>query len=483
MTRQTPIFRRTKLVATMGPAVRAPEVLEKLIFLGIDVCRLNMSHGSFEDHKYFIDLIRAINKKYDLYTSILLDLQGPKIRIGRISEPVKIKPGQTIWFDTKIKDTEKNEEGEFVLPTDYPDFAKDVTPGALVLVEDGKIKLKVLETDKKRKVKLEVLQGSALKPRKGINLPDVPLSTPSITEQDKEAIKFGAEQGVDWVALSFVRRPEEIFELKELLKKAGSNAKIIAKIEKPEALRNIDAIIAASDAIMVARGDLGVEIPIEEVPFWQKKIVEKCNRTATPVIVATQMLDSMIENSSPTRAEATDVANAVLDGADALMLSGETSVGKFPLEAVRTMDHIIGRAEKDRRLYERQQPLDPRSKTFYSDAICLGATILASAIHAKAIIGMTRSGYTAFQVARHRPKSSIFIFTDNRPLINALNLVWGVRAFYYDRFVGTNESIRDVIQILKDKNLVKNGDIVVNTASMPLEEQGRTNMMKYTIVK
>ncbi len=483
MTKPTPTFRRTKLVATMGPAVKAPEVLEKLIFLGIDVCRLNMSHGTFQDHKYFIDLIKSINKKYDLYTSILLDLQGPKIRIGNISRSVKIKKGQIIWFDTKIKDLRQNDSGEYVIPTDYPDFAKDVIPGALVLVEDGKIKLKVLETDKKSKVKLEVILGSELKARKGINLPNVPLSTPSITEQDKEAVKFGAKEGVDWVALSFVRRPEEIFELRELLKKENSNAKIIAKIEKPEALRHIDAIIAASDAIMVARGDLGVEIPIEEVPFWQKTIIKKCNQTATPVIVATQMLDSMIENSSPTRAEATDVANAVLDGADALMLSGETSVGKFPIEAVQTMDNIIARAEKDKSLYNRQQPLDPRSKTFYSDAICLGATILASTIHAKAIIGMTRSGYTAFQVARHRPKSFIFIFTDNRPLINALNLVWGVRAFYYNRFVGTNESIRDVIDILKEKKLLKPGDMVVNTASMPLEEQGRTNMMKYTIVK
>ncbi len=483
MSKEFPYLKRTKLIATMGPACSDPEVLEKLILTGVDVCRLNMSHGTFEDHKYFIKLIREINKKHNIFTSLLLDLQGPKIRVGRISENVKIEKGQKIILATNIKDVEKTLEGIYKIPVDYPDFAKDVKKGAVILIEDGLIRLKALESDGKNEVLAEVIYGKVIKPRKGINLPNVELSIPSITDKDKEAIKFGVENGVEWVALSFVRKPEELFELREILKTLGSEAKIIAKIEKPESLKNIDSIIEAADAIMVARGDLGVEIPIEEVPFWQKTIIRKCNQKAKVVIVATQMLDSMIENSTPTRAEATDVANAVLDGADALMLSGETSVGKYPIEAVKVMTNIMLRAEKDKSLYDRFQQPDRRSKTFYSDALTYAACMLASGIRAKALIGMTRSGYTAFQLARHRPKSFIFIFTDNLPLINTLNLVWGVRAFYYDKFVGTNETIRDVIEILKERKLLKKGDIVVNTASMPLEERGRTNMMKITEVK
>lgn len=473
-----PVFNRTKVIATMGPACADKSLLRDMLFAGVDVCRLNMSHGDYDSHEFFIRTVRELNREHELYVSLLLDLQGPKLRVGVLKEPISLEPGQILTFDSRLK-----EQVDERVPVDYPSFSRDVKPGDTILLDDGAITMKVLDTDKQYQVTARVIHGKVLQSRKGINLPDSEVSLPSLTEKDREDLLFGLSHGVEWVALSFVRKPEDIFELKEILREKGSQAKIVAKIEKPQALRHINAIIEAADAVMVARGDLGVEIPIEEVPFWQKIIVRRCNAAAKPVIVATQMLNSMIEHNRPTRAEVTDVANAVLDGADAVMLSGETSVGKFPLEAVQYMQKIITKAEKEPSLYDRYQEVSPRSKTFYSDAICLAACKLATGIRANAIISMTRTGYTAFQISRHRPRSPIFIFTDNRPIINALNLVWGVRAFYYDRFVGTNETINDVINILKKKGFLKEGDVVINTATIPLHEGGRTNMIKYTIVK
>jgi pyruvate kinase len=314
-------------------------------------------------------------------------------------------------------------------------------------------------------------------------LPNTHISLPSLTDKDLRDLQLGIRNHVDWIALSFVRTPEDILVLRQILKDNNCPSRIIAKIEKPEALINIDKIIEVSDAIMVARGDLGVEIPIEEVPFWQKTIVAKCNAQAKPVIVATQMLDSMIENARPTRAEATDVANAVFDGADALMLSGETSTGKYPVEAVKTMQRIIAKAEESDMIYHRNYDSDPNSDTFYSDVTCNIAVRFAEELNAKAIISLTQSGYTAFQLSKRRPKANIFIFTSNRPLLDTLNLVWGVQAYYYDGFEGTNQTIQDVIDILKKDDAVQPGDIVINTASIPIEERGRTNMVKYTVVK
>lgn len=473
-----PVWNRTKIVATIGPSSAKYETLCQMIESGLDVCRINASHGSHELHQKSIDLIRQINKDHGLFIPILLDLQGPKLRVGRLDPAYPIRPGNEIIFSTAVKEREGNR-----IPIEYPSFAKDVKSGDRVLVEDGKIELRVVETDGQTEVRLTVINGELIADRKGLNLPDTRVSLPAISEKDLQDVAFAAKNHVEWIALSFVQSPEDVHRLRKILKDSGSDARIVAKIEKPAALEYIDAIIKASDAIMVARGDLGVEIPIEEVPFWQKQIVAKCNAAARPVIVATQMLDSMIKDPRPTRAEATDCANAVLDGADALMLSGETSVGAYPVAVVQTMQRIIKQAEHNPAVFERHYRLDHASPTFHSDAVCLTACQLASQISAKAIIGMTVSGYNAYQIAKHRPQAPVFIFTDNEKLINALNLVWGVRAFYYSSFEGTNETIQDVISILKSQELVRPGEWVVNTASMPLQSRQRTNMIKITLVE
>lgn len=471
-------FNRTKIVATLGPASSSKDVLTQLFKAGIDVARINASHGSHEVHRRTIELVREINAELDSHVSILFDLQGPKIRIGTLPQPVPIQPGQRIELSTAIKELDGNR-----IPMVYETFAQDVKAGDTVLVEDGKVQLRVLETDRVANVLLEVINGTNIGSRKGVNLPGVAVSLPSLTDKDKEDVAFGLEMNVDWFALSFVRRAEDLGALKRLLEQHNCKAKVIAKIEKPEALKVIDDIIMASDGIMVARGDLGVEIPIEEVPFWQKRIVRRCNELGRPVIVATQMLESMIENPRPTRAEATDVANAVLDGSDAVMVSGETSVGAYPVEVVNTMQRIIAQAEQEATIYHKNWPLQPKSRTFQSDAICLAAVKLAEDVNAKALVAMTRSGYSAFQIARHRPSAPIYIFTDNRQLLYILNLVWGVQAFYYDQFVGTNESITDVLSILKDRGYLNTGDVVVNAASMPLGRSGRTNTVKFTVAE
>ena len=473
-----PAFNRTKIIATMGPASTKPDVLKEMIRSGIDVCRLNASHGSHEDHQRTIDLIRQINRDENVQVPILLDLQGPKIRIGKLPAPIPIHPGMQVTFDDSLAEAI---EGDPRIPMQMETFSKDVRAGDIILVEDGKQVLRVLEVDSPR-VRLEVIAGTEIGSRKGVNLPFSNVSLPSLSDKDRADLEFGIQNQVEWVALSFVRRAEDVLELNQILKKGGSTARVIAKIEKPEALQNIDEIIAASDGIMVARGDLGVEIPTEEVPFWQKRIVQKCNMAARPVIVATQMLESMIENMRPTRAEASDVANAVLDGADCVMVSGETSVGKYPVEVVKTMQKILAKAEQEDVVYRRQTKPERDSPTFLSDAICFSAVKMSNGVGAKGIVSMTRSGYTAFQLSRHRPRAPIFIFTDNRTLLNTLSLLWGVRAFYYDRFVGTNESIRDVTRLLKAEGYVQEGEILINTASMPLQEQGRTNMLKITVV-
>jgi pyruvate kinase len=366
---------------------------------------------------------------------------------------------------------------------ELPTFARDVQPGDQILVNDGKEELRVVSTDGDTQVVLEVVHGKTLEARKGVNLPDSEVSVPSLTDKDRLDLELAILNDVDWVALSFVRKAEDIHQLRHILEFRGSKAKIIAKVEKPQALREIDGIIAASDAVMVARGDLGVEIPIEQVPIWQKRIVAKCNLASKPVIVATQMLDSMIENPRPTRAEATDVLNAVLDGADAVMLSGETSVGKHPLVVVETMQRIIEEAEREDSLYHRDLSFDRESPTFHSDVTCRAAVKLAEQIGATAIVGMTYSGYTAYRLSRYRPHAHIFIFTENRRLLSAMSLVWGVRAFYYDSYVGTNETIRDVNQILVEQGLIQPGDIVINTGVMPIRSRSRTNMVKFTVIE
>jgi pyruvate kinase len=471
-------IRRTKMVCTMGPATSHPDVLENMIQEGLDICRLNFSHGSHEEHQATLDKIRDINFRLQTNVGILVDLQGPKIRVGKLEEPYPVKPGDEVFLSTLHKEREGN-----ILPMVYETFTQDVENGDMVLVDDGKVDLRVIETDKKHLVKLKVITGVAIGSKKGVNLPFTQISLPSITPKDWQDIEFAIKNQVEWIALSFVRTAEEVAELKAFLKKRNCISRVISKIEKPEALQNIDSIIQVSDAIMVARGDLGVEIPMEEVPFWQKNIIRKCNMAAKPVIVATQMMESMIENPRPTRAETNDVANAVLDGADALMLSGETSVGKFPVEVVRSMQKIMDSMEGEDQIYFRNMQVDKSSSTWVNDAVCISAVRLSQEIKASALVAMTRSGYTAFHLSRCRPKAPIYIFSDNRAILNQLNLLWGVTAFYYDGFVSTDVTIADLALYLKNKGLVSTGEFIVNTASMPMHARKLTNMVKITVVE
>ena len=473
--------RRTKIVATLGPATSEKKVLVELVKAGMDVARLNFSHADHETHAKNLRTVRKINEELNTNIAILQDLQGPKIRIGDLIKPVKIKPGDVVTLRSDLGKQEK-EGGE--IPIRYETFAQDVSEGESILMDDGKIQAEVVGSNKKNKVQLKIIFGEEIKSRKGVNLPDTPISLSTITEKDFKDIEFAIEHQVEWLALSFVRSADDIRVLKELIRLKNGTSRIIAKIEKPEALENIDEIIKAADGIMVARGDLGVEIPMEQVPVWQKKIIRKCNQAAKPVILATQVMESMIENPRPTRAEANDAANALADGADAVMLSGETSVGKYPVRVVSSMDSILRNVEAEEEdIYYRLLDDVDQEEGYLSVAITKTACKLARETNAKAIIAMTSSGYTAIQLSQCRPKGQIFAFSNNRPVLNTLNLVWGVKAFYYDSFESTDQTIQDVHEILKDNDLVQTGDIMINTGSMPLHERGLTNMIKISRVR
>lgn len=470
-------YNKTKIVATVGPASNSKEMLRSLVREGVDVFRLNFSHGTHEDHQKVINYVREINKELGSQVSLLQDLQGPKIRIQEMQADTVIERGQ------KLTITSRQLLGNAqVCSTSYTSLPKDVKMGDMILIDDGKIELKVIgigETD----VETEVIYGGSLKSRKGINLPFTKVSAPSLTEKDLKDLEFGLKNDLDWIALSFVRKPSDIQQLRELINKSSASSKIVAKIEKPEALSNIDEVIAATDAVMVARGDLGVEIWLEEVPMVQKMLVEKCNQAGKPVIVATQMMESMIENPRPTRAETNDVANAVMDGADAVMLSAETAAGKYPIEVIRSMVRTITSVEKNPRMYFRFRDVNPASPTYIHDNFVLAACKLAKDIGAKAIVGMTQSGYTAYQSAAYRPNTNIFVFTANKALLTKINLVWGSQAYHYDKINSTDETIADVEEILKRDGHVKSGDIFVILASMPIHERARTNTLKVNIVK
>jgi pyruvate kinase len=471
-------YNRTKIIATVGPACESPAILQELILAGVDIFRLNLSHGDWEKHRYFIREIRRLNLSLRTRVGILADLQGPKMRIGKMTEALPVRPGDRVIFSTQVKDLQPP-----YVPVEYETLAKDVQPGDTVLVEDGRVQLRVLRTDGVGEVELEVVAGDRIASRKGINLPGRPISLPTLSEKDWADLHEIVQEALDWVALSFVRKVEDILDVKAFLRRFGASIRVMAKIERPEALENIEAIIAASDGVMIARGDLGVEIPIEEVPFWQKNIIETCARIGKPAVVATQMLESMIQNSTPTRAEVGDVANAVLDGADAVMLSGETSMGAFPVKAVEYMQRILRKAEQDPRIYERSGRPAPDSPTFESDAVCWTACALASALPAKVLVGLTYSGYTAYELARWRPATDIFIFTSNPRILNSLGLLWGVRTFYYRNYDGTYETIQDVLHILRDLGYVEKGDRVVFAVSMPLRARRRTNTLHITTVE
>jgi pyruvate kinase len=470
-------FNKTKIVATVGPASNSKEMLRALIKEGVDVFRLNFSHGTHEDHLKVINNVRELNQELGTQISLLQDLQGPKIRVNEMEPGIIIEGGQTLIITTR--ELLGNRE---IVSTSYKTLNKDVKIGDMILIDDGKIELKVKEV-RGEDVVTEVVYGGPLKSRKGINLPFTKVSAPSLTEKDMKDLMFGLANDVDWIALSFVRKAEDIHEMREIMRKHGSEARIVAKIEKPEALSNIDEIIEATDGVMVARGDLGVEIWMEEVPMVQKMLVEKCNKAGKPVIVATQMMESMIENPRPTRAETNDVANAVMDGADALMLSAETASGKYPLEVIRSMVRTIASVEKNASIYYRFREVDKKSPNYIHDNFVLAACKLAKDVGAKAIVGMTQSGYTAYQSSAYRPNANIFVFTPNKALLNKINLVWGAQAYYYDKTNSTDETIADVETILKAEGHVKSGDIIIVLASMPIQEKARTNTLKINTVK
>lgn len=471
--------KNTKIVATVGPASRSYESLLSLIQSGVDIFRLNFSHGSHQDHLEVIQHITYINEKYNIHVGILADLQGPKLRVGKIKdEPLMLEQGDVINFvNEKCLGTKE------AIYMSYQKLAKDVKVGEVILVDDGKIQLKVLETNKVNKVTLEVLHGGPLTANKGVNLPNTKISLPSLTEKDLKDLDFILTQPVNWIALSFVRTPKDMKDLRTLIEAKGHPAKTIAKIEKPEAVEKIDKIIKNSNGIMIARGDLGIEMPIEELPVIQKSIIKKCIQRARPVIVATQMMESMIKNPSPTRPEVTDVANAVLDGADAVMLSGETAVGDHPELVVKTMEKIIATVETNE-AYSVDSPMPaPKASTFLSDVVCLNAVNVAKQINAKALTGMTVSGYTAFKLSSCRPKRKIYIFSEHVHMLATLNLVWGVQCFYYDKYESTDETIHDLVQILKNAGKVEPSDLVVNLMAMPIKSRFMTNTLKVTQVE
>jgi len=470
-------FNKTKIVSTVGPASSDAATLRELVLAGVDVFRLNFSHGSHEGHKQVIEHIRAINKELNTHVSILQDLQGPKIRVEEVeNNNVELEVGEVLKITSeRVLGTNKK------VSTSYKSLPQDVKIGDSILIDDGNLELKVVNKGN-GDVDAEVIHGGILRSRKGINLPTTNVSAPSLTEKDLEDLQFGLQMDVDWIALSFVRSAKDILALKNIITENKKEAKVIAKIEKPEAVTNIDEIIKETDGLMVARGDLGVEIPMEKVPIVQKDIVKKCNLMAKPVIVATQMLESMIQNPRPTRAESSDVANAIMDGADAVMLSGETAAGKYPVIAVKSMSRIIDSVEKNvLGIYNKNLQTDPESVTFYHDNVLMGAVVIARDTCAKVITGLTFSGYTAYALAKHRPYADIFIFTENKKLLNQINLIWGVRGYYYDKFVSTDQSIDDTLNILKDKDCISKGDVVIHTGTLPVIRKQRTNMIRLTV--
>lgn len=470
---------KSKIVATVGPASRNKETLKQLIEAGANVFRLNFSHGTHEDHLSVIKMVRELNDELGTHIALLQDLQGPKIRTQLIeNDEVPLVAEQTLKITTK--DMVGNSE---IISTSYQGLTSDVSAGESILIDDGKIEL-VVEDVKGDEVITKVIHGGPLKSRKGINLPHSNVSAPSLTEKDEKDLAFGLEHELDWVALSFVRTAQEIKDLKKTIADKGLHTKVIAKIEKPEALNNIDEIIEATDGVMVARGDLGVEILMEDVPVWQKKIVEKCNMAAKPVIIATQMMESMIENPRPTRAETNDVANAVLDGADALMLSAESASGKYPVLAVQSMSRTIKAVESNNEgIYNKMLEGPEPDAGFTSNMLVRSACQLSKYSNAKAILGMTKSGYTGYRIAMHRPKAAIYLFTDKKDIINQMSLVWGVKGHLYNEMEGINRTFEDLQTKLKDAGILEKGDVVINTASMPLHWNGHTNMLKINEVE
>ena len=468
----------TKVIATLGPASGSKDIIHKMVNTGVDVFRLNFSHSTRDEHLKVINTIKELNLELGTNVSILADLQGPKLRVGEVeNDLLNLEEGAIITFVTeKCLGTKEH------LYMSYQEFPKDVNPGEIILIDDGKIKLEVTETNKNDIVKAKVIYGGPISSNKGVNLPNTKVSLPCLSETDISNAFFALDHDVDWIGLSFVRKASDIIELKNLIKKREGHAGVIAKIEKPEALLELDQIIELADGVMVARGDLGVEVPFDEVPLIQKLIIGKCNVRSKPVIIATQMMESMITNFRPTRAEANDVANAVLDGADALMLSGETSVGNYPVETISSMQRIIAYTENHGNPFNKQYTPKEETSTFLADSICSTASIVSQQVKAKAIIVFTHSGYTAIRISSHRPKAKIYGFTSNKKLLNKISMVWGIQPFYLSTYYNLDMAIQDSIEMLKDKKLLKKGDCVIHVGSTPLRLHGSTNMMKVSYI-
>ena len=471
--------KKTKIVATLGPSTDTPQIIEKMILEGVDVFRINFSHADHSEVKNRIKMIREVSEKIQSNTSILADLQGPKLRIGKVKEGVRVEPGDLVTF----QNGENFLGNKKKVHMNYKNFSRDVKPGERVLLDDGKLIFEIVSTDKKSKVEAIVIQGGSLKSKKGVNLPNTALSLPALTTKDIIDAEFAIKQNVDWIALSFVRNSNDILDLKKLIEQhADFKIPIIAKIEKPEGIENIDKIISYCDGLMVARGDLGVEIPPAEVPLIQKELVIRAKKARIPVIIATQMMESMIDSLTATRAEVNDVANSVMDGADAVMLSGETSVGKYPVEVIQTISSIIYSVEDSELISVPQKPPNIRTLRFITKSICYHAVHIANDVQAKAICTLTNSGYTAFQVSAWRPNSHILVFTSNKRILTQLNLVWGVKAFFYDSFESTDKTVEQINEIATNMGYAGKGDLLVNLTAMPIIEKGMVNTLRVSSV-
>jgi pyruvate kinase len=468
---------KTKIIATLGPASSSKTMLSKLIVSGVDVFRVNFSHADHKDVERIVSDIKALRIKHNKHVSILGDLQGPKIRLGNVVPETFLKKGETILFSTKrIKNGDSNR-----VTINYTSFPKDVKKGETVLVDDGKIILQVEKTDRETSVNLIVIQGGLLSSNKGVNLPSTKISLPALTPKDIKDAKFAAKLGLDWVALSFVRSKNDVLQLREILDKSSNELiPIISKIEKPQAINNMDQILKVSNGLMVARGDLGIEIPAEEVPLFQKILVKKANEARKPIIIATQMMESMIDSLTPSRAEVNDVANSVMDGADCIMLSGETSVGKYPCEVVKKVGTIISGVEDSQPVKNKFTLPKLKSKRLITKTVCRHAALIANEIKASAVCTLTHSGYTGWQISSWRPNCLVLVFTSNKRILSQLNLLWGVKCIYYNKFQSTDKTVEDVNTLAIKNRYVRKGDVVVNLASMPIKDKGQVNTLRIT---
>ena len=468
---------KTKIIATLGPSSSSKTMLSKLIVSGVDVFRINFSHAEHKDVERIISDIKALRIKHNKHVSVLGDLQGPKIRLGNVIPETFLKKGDSILFSTKkIKNGDSSR-----VTINYTSFPKDVKKGETVLVDDGKIILQVEKTDRDTNVNLIVIQGGLLTSNKGVNLPSTKISLPALTPKDIKDAKFAAKLGLDWVALSFVRSKNDVLQLREILDKSSNELiPIISKIEKPQAINNMDQILKVSNGLMVARGDLGIEIPAEEVPLYQKILVKKANEARKPIIIATQMMESMIDSLTPSRAEVNDVANSVMDGADCIMLSGETSVGKYPCEVVKKVGTIIAGVEDSQPIKNKFTLPKLKSKRLITKTVCRHAALIANEIKASAVCTLTHSGYTGWQISSWRPNCLVLVFTSNKRILSQLNLLWGVKCIYYNKFQSTDKTVEDVNTLAIKNRYIRKGDVVVNLASMPIKDKGKVNTLRIT---